>query len=75
MQKIQKKLWKTLKQLGLSDKRSASTNIYHKSENDLTSDSYTISEMFQKLFSNFANDLVQKLPTAANKFGNRRRLS
>ena len=26
--------------------------------------------MFKKLFSNLANDLVQKLPTAANKFGN-----
>ena len=27
--------------------------------------------MFKKLFSNLANDLVQKLPTAANKFGNK----
>ena len=27
--------------------------------------------MFKKLFSNLANDLVQKLPTAPNKFGNK----
>ena len=27
--------------------------------------------MFKNLFSNFANDLVQKLPAAANKFGNK----
>ena len=27
--------------------------------------------MFKKLFSNLANDLVQKLPTAAHKFGNK----
>ena len=27
--------------------------------------------MLKKLFSNLANDLVQTLPTAANKFGNK----
>ena len=27
--------------------------------------------MFKKLFSNLANDLVQKFPTAPNKFGNK----
>ena len=27
--------------------------------------------MFKKLFSNLANDLVQKLPTGPNKFGNK----
>ena len=66
-----KKLWKTLKQLGLPDKRSPSTNICLETENGLTFDPYTISEMFKKLFSNLANDLVQKLSTAPNKFGNK----
>ena len=47
-----KKLWKILKQLGLSDKRS-STNICLKAKNGLTFDPYTISEVFKKL-----NDLV-----------------
>ena len=65
-----KKLWKILKQLGLPDKRSPSTNTCLKAENRLTFDPYTISEVFKKLFSNLANDLVQQLPAAANKFGN-----
>ena len=66
-----KKLWKTLKQSSLPDKRSPSTNICLETENGLTFDPYTISEVFKKLFSNLANDLVHKLPTAANKFGNK----
>ena len=63
-----KKLWKTLKQLGLPEKRSPSTNICLKAENGLTFDPYTISEMFKKLFSNLPNDVVQKRPAAAKKF-------
>ena len=55
----------------MPDKRSPSTNICLEAENGLTFDPYTISEMFKKLFSNLANDLVQKLPAAANKFGNK----
>ena len=66
-----KKLWKTLKQLGLPDKRSPSTNICLETENGLTFDPYTISEMFKKLFSKLANELVQKLPAVANKFDNK----
>ena len=66
-----KKLWKTLKQLGLPDKRSPSTNICLEAENGLTFDPYTISDVFKKIFSDLANDLVQKLLAAANKFGNK----
>ena len=69
--KIPKKLWKTLKQLGLPDKRSPSTNIWLEAKNGLTFDQYTISKVFKKFFSNLANDLVQKLPSAAKKFGNK----
>ena len=50
---------------------SPSTNICLEAENGLTLDPYTISEMFRELFSSLANDLVQKLPVAANKFGNK----
>ena len=50
---------------------SPSTNICLEAENCLTFDPCTISEMFKELFSNLANDLVQKLPVAANKFGNK----
>ena len=67
-----KKLWrKILKQLGLSDKRSPSTNICLEVKYGLTFDSHTISEVFKKIFSNLANNLVQKLPPAAEKFGNK----
>ena len=66
-----KKLWKTLKQLGLPDKRSPSTNIYLEAKYRLTFDLYTISEVFKKTFSNLANNLLQKLPAAAKKFGNK----
>ena len=55
----------------MPDKRSPSTNICLEAENGLTFDPYTISEMLKKIFSNLANDLVQKLPAAANKFGNK----
>ena len=55
----------------MPDKRSPSTNICLEAENGLTFDPYTISEMLKKLFSNLANDLVQKLPAAANNFGNK----
>ena len=68
-QKIPKKLWKILKQLGLPDKRSPSTNICLEAKNGLIN-LYTISERFKK-FSNLAKDLVQKILMAAKKFGNK----
>ena len=55
----------------MPDKRSPSANICLEAENGVTLDLYTISEMFKKFFSNLANDLVQKLPAAANQFGDK----
>ena len=55
----------------MPDKRSPSTNICLEAENGLTFDPYAISGVFKKLFSDLANDLVQKLPAEANKFGNK----
>ena len=55
----------------MPDKRSPSANICLEAENGVTLDLYTISEMFKKNFSNLANDLVQKLPAAANQFGDK----
>ena len=66
-----KKLWKILKQLGLPNKRSPSTNICLEAKYGLTFDPYILSEVFKKIFSNLANNLVQKLPAAAKKFGNK----
>ena len=47
------------------------SNIYLEAKTGLTFDPYTISEVFKKLFSNLANDLVQKIPAAAEKCGNK----
>ena len=55
--------------LGLPDKRSPSTNICPEVKNKLTFDPLTISEVFKKFFSNLENNLVQKLPATAEKFG------
>ena len=63
-----KKLWKTLKQLGLPEKRLPCTDVCLKVEEDLKFDPFTISELFKKLYSNLANDLVHKLPAASKKF-------
>ena len=59
---------KTLKQLGLPEKRLPCTDICLKVEEDLKFDPFTIFELFKKLYSNLANDLVHKLPVASKKF-------
>ena len=63
-----KKLWKTLKKLGLPEKRLPCTDVCLKAEEELKFDLFTISEFFKKLYSILANDLVQQLPAAARKF-------
>ena len=57
-----KKLWKTLKQLDLLEKRLPYTDVCVKAEEELKFDPLTMSELFKKLCSNLANDLIQKLP-------------
>ena len=52
-----------------TSRRSPFTNICLQAKNGLTFDPFTISEVFKKLFPNLANDLVQKLPTLAKRFG------
>ena len=61
-----KKLWKTLKELGLSEKRLPCADVCLKVE-DLKFDPFTISELFKTFYSNLANDLVCKLPAASKK--------
>ena len=61
------KNWKTLKQLSLSEKKLPSTNVCLKSKEELKFDPFTISELFKKLYSKFANDLVQKSLALARK--------
>ena len=50
-------------------KRLLCTDVCVKVEEDLKFDPFTISELFKKLYSNLANDLVHKLPAASKKFG------
>ena len=63
-----KKLWKTLKQLGLPEKRLPWADVGLKVEEDLKFDPFIISELFKKLYSNLGYDLVHKLPAASKKF-------
>ena len=53
-----KSAWKTLKQFGLPEKRSPSADTCLKIKEGL-------SEVFKKLYSTLAHDLVKKFPTAA----------
>ena len=63
-----KKLSKTLKQLGLPEKRLPCTDIFLKAKEGLKFESFTISESYKKFYSNLENDLVHKLPAAIKKF-------
>ena len=48
---------------------SPSTNICLEAQNGLTFNTFTISVVFKKIFSNVGNNLVQELPAATKKFG------
>ena len=64
-----KKPWETLKELGLKNKRSPSSDICVKKKEGFTFGPFAISEVFQKFCLNLASKLVDKLPAAVNKFG------
>ena len=63
------KLWETLKELGLQNNRSPSSDICLKKKEGLKFYPFAICEVFKKFYSNLANNLVDKLPAAVNKFG------
>ena len=62
-----KKLWKTLKQLGLPEKKLPCTDVCLKVKEDLKFDPFTICELFKKFYYNLANDLVHELPAVSKK--------
>ena len=64
-----KTLRKTLKELGLQNNRSPSSDICLKKKEGLTFDPFAISAVFQKFYSNLVSNLVDKLPATVNKFG------
>ena len=64
-----KELWKILKSLGLSSKTSKHSKVCLEDNGKISFDNKQNAEIFMKYFSNLAGDLVEKLPTATNKFG------
>ena len=52
----------------MPEKRLPWTDVCLKAKGELKFDPFTISELFKKFYFNLANDLVQKLPTAARRF-------
>ena len=54
-----KKYWETLKQLGVPNKSSSSYHTCIQGKESLTFNHFAISEVFQKLSSNLASNLVK----------------
>jgi len=65
-----KKLWKTLKNLGLPSKSKSNSKINLIINGELNSKPADIAEHFNSFYSTMAEKLVEKLPKALNKFGN-----
>ena len=65
-----KELWKTLNDIGLPKKTSsgAQNNICLKDKDKLIFDPTTTSKIFKRFFSDIAKNLLDKLPTAPNRF-------
>ena len=64
-----KELWKSLKSLGLSSKKSSCSTICLEKDGILSFDPKANAEIFKDFYSNLANDLVKKLPNPPNKYG------
>ena len=64
-----KKLWKTLRNLGLPSKSKSDSKINLNIEGELNSKSADIADHFNNIYSTLAENLVRKLPNAPNKFG------
>ena len=64
-----KELWKTLKSLGLPNKKSSSSNVcLHNEKGELTFEPKLNANIFKTFFANLASDLVAKLPSPPNIF-------
>ena len=64
-----KELWKTLRKIGLPDKKSSSpSSICLQDGKDLSFDAKRNCEIFKEFYSNLASNLLKKLPVPTNKF-------
>ena len=64
-----KKLWKNLKNLGLPSKIKSNSKINLNIDGKLNSNDADIADHFNSFFSTLAAKLVEKLPAASNRFG------
>ena len=64
-----KELWKTLKSLGLPSKKTSVSKICLKKEDGISFDDATNASIFNKFYSNLADNLVKNLPLPSGKFG------
>ena len=63
-----KELWKTLKSLGLPSKKAPTSKICLKTNDTINFDDSTNASIFKNFYSNLAENLVSKLPTAPKRF-------
>ena len=64
-----KELWKHLKSLGLKSNGHSSSKICLEQNDQISFDAKANSGIFKEFYSNLASDLVKKLPTPKNKYG------
>ena len=64
-----RKLWKSLKMLGLPNKNAPSSNICLGESNSVLFDKKENAETFKTNYENLASDLVDKLSLPTNNFG------
>jgi len=64
-----RKLWKTLKTLGLPNKNGPSTKVVLGTNEKVSLDNKENAEKFKNFYENLASNLVNKLPTPTKKYG------
>jgi len=64
-----KKLWKTLKNLGLPSKNKSGSKVNLNIDGNLNSNNADIADHFNSHYSTLAEKLVEKLPPAPKRFG------
>ena len=64
-----RKLWKTLKTLGLPNKNGPTTKVVLGTNEKVSLDNKENAEKFKHFYENLASNLVNKLPTSTNNYG------
>ncbi len=64
-----KKIWGTLKSMGLNNKKGNNPKICLKTNDKISFDAKENANIFKNFYANLAEDLVKKLPNAKGNFG------